>query len=234
MSADSAYRLALQQRLATGGLPYHAVASGDCCLQWQHLLIHCGILPLTAMPAANLALELNSPWLPPQAGSGFALLVGGQREALQQAQPLLDALAPQAGSWLYCGPLGAASFCRRVFDALFYLSGPLLLQTATSGQSATIDWPSLLLQQQQLLQQLAALSRDYLQQQGETPATADEQWQVLNDFRQPPLQQQHFARNLARLLLLANSLGENAQQLLEAALDLAAASAEPQNAKSPP
>ncbi|MEQ6291975.1 hypothetical protein ACFPAG_15325 [Vogesella sp. GCM10023246] len=234
MSADSAYRLALQQRLATGGLPHPAVARGDNCLQWQQLLIHCGPLPLTATPAANLALELNSPWLPPQASSGFALLVAGQRQALQQAQPLLDALAPQAGGWLYCGPLGAASFCRRVFDALFYLSGPLLLQAAASGQQTPIDWPALLLQQQELLQQLAALSRDYLQQQGEDAATADEQWQVLDDFRQPPLQQQHFARNLARLLLLADSLGENARQLLEAALDLAAASTGPQNAKSPP
>ncbi|MFC3533383.1 6-phosphogluconate dehydrogenase [Vogesella facilis] len=233
MSADSAYRLALQQRLATGGLIHPAVAAGDNCLQWQQLLIHCGLLPLSSTPAANLALELNSPWLPPQAGSGFALLVAGQRQALQQARPLLDALAPQAGGWLYCGPLGAASFCRRVFDALFYLSGPLLLQQAASGQPLPIDWPGLLLQQQELLQQLAALSRDYLQQQGDSAAANGEPWQVLDDFRQPPQQQQHFARSLAHLLLLAHGLGENARQLLETALDLAAAAA-PENAKSPP
>lgn len=233
MPADPAYRLAIQQRLASSGLPTSSVAADEHCLQWQQLLLYCGCLPLAVTPAANIALELNSPWLPAQPSGSFALLVAGHHQALQQAVPLLNALAPQAGCWLYCGPLGAASFCRRVLDALFYLTGPLLLQTANISRQAP-DWPSLLLQQKELLQQLAALSRDYLQRQGEAPATAAEQWQVLDDFRQPAPQQQHFARNLARLLLLLDSLGEQASQLLETTLAMPTAAPAAQNTKSPP
>ncbi|SCK18010.1 hypothetical protein [Vogesella sp. LIG4] len=218
MPTDPAYRHALRQRLQAAALDVTEQARANC-LQWQQLRIHCGVLSLAKPPRTAPDLEINSPWLPPQSGNGFALLVAGQPGALEQARPLLDALALQPGAWLYCGPLGAASFCRRAFDLLFYLSGPLLLQQLPQPDSKLIDWPTLLLQQQELLQQLAALCQDYLQQQGAAPITEQQQWQLLDEFRQPPARQQHFALNLARLLLLANELGENARQLLDTALD---------------
>ena len=216
MASDPNYRHALLQRLSGTALTVRAPARSPCLL-WQQLRIHCGTMPLAKPPRLQPDLEINSPWQPPAGNGGFALLVAGSRPALEQARPLLDALAVQPGAWLYCGPLGAASFCRRVFDVLFYLTGPLLLQQAP-GSSQPLDWPALLQQQQQLLTQLAALCRDYLQQQGAVVIGEAEQWQLLAEFQQPPAQQQHFALNLAQLLLLANNLGENARQLLETAL----------------
>lgn len=217
MACAPTYRHALLQRLSDTALTVRAPAHSHCLL-WQQLRIYCGTLPLSRQPRPLPDLELNSPWLPLTGEDGFALLVAGPRPALEQAQPLLDALAVQPGAWLYCGPLGAASFCRRVFDVLFYLTGPLLLQQTQSAPQQPLDWPTLLQQQQLLLGRLAALCRDYLQQQGVDAVHEEQQWQLLAEFQQPPAQQQHFALNLAQLLLLANNLGENARQLLEQAL----------------
>lgn len=59
----------------------------------------------------DVGIYLN-PW---GAQYGFALMVGGNKPALQQAAFSLDALAPMAPQgWLHCGPPGSGLFMRQL------------------------------------------------------------------------------------------------------------------------
>lgn len=59
----------------------------------------------------DVGIYLN-PWGPQY---GFALMVGGDQPALQQAAFSLDALAPKAQQgWLHCGPPGSGLFMRQL------------------------------------------------------------------------------------------------------------------------
>ncbi len=184
---------------------------------WQGITLHCRPLPLDASKPGD-HMELCLLWQPlPE--SPTALLVAGHPAKHQQCQPLLQSLAGAGQPWLYCGPTGAAGLCKRVFDSLFYLAGPALAQHASQAQGAAvqIDWLSLVRQQQQLADKLAALCRHYLTQHGvyQLPQDANS---VLDRFRQPPQQQAHYALTLATLLALALELGEPARKLFDSLL----------------
>ncbi len=50
---------------------------------------------------------------------GYCLMVGGQREAYDLAEPILAALAPKDG-YLYCGPSGAGHFVKMIHNGIEY------------------------------------------------------------------------------------------------------------------
>ena len=52
---------------------------------------------------------------------GYALMVGGSREAVAQVTPFLEALAPAADKgWLHCGPVGSGHFVKMVHNGIEY------------------------------------------------------------------------------------------------------------------
>ena len=193
---------------------------GHDIIIWQGITLHCRPLPLDADKPAD-DMELCLLWQPLPT-SPTALMVSGDPIKHQQCQALLQSLAGTGQPWLYCGPAGAAGLCKRVFDSLFYLAGPALVQHASQMQGAAvqIDWLSLVRQQQQLADKLAALCRHYLAQHGvyQLPQDADS---VLESFRQPPQQQVHYALTLATLLALALELGQPARKLFDSLLPTA-------------
>jgi 6-phosphogluconate dehydrogenase len=50
---------------------------------------------------------------------GYCTMVGGEREAFDQVEPLLRGLAPPGG-YLYCGPAGAGHFLKMVHNGIEY------------------------------------------------------------------------------------------------------------------
>ncbi len=54
------------------------------------------------------------------AKGGLCLMVGGEKEAFVQAEPLLSALADGKGACLYVGPSGAGHFTKMVHNAIEY------------------------------------------------------------------------------------------------------------------
>ncbi len=53
--------------------------------------------------------------------NGYALMVGGSREAVKQLEPYLRILAPGADKgWLHCGPAGAGHFVKMVHNGIEY------------------------------------------------------------------------------------------------------------------
>ena len=218
-------RDALLQRLPPADAA-QCTTQGNDIIIWQDLALYCAPLPINTPPPAQAALEACLLWQP-LPGCPPALLVGAEPLHHQRGQALLQALAGQDQAWLYCGPFGAAGFCKRVFDGLFYLAGPALAQHASMAQGAAvqIDWLALLQQQQLLADKLAALCRFYLARHGISQLPQDSQ-QVLDCFRQPPQQQAHYALSLATLLAVALASGEPARQLLDSLLASARAGAQ--------
>jgi 6-phosphogluconate dehydrogenase len=52
---------------------------------------------------------------------GYALMVGGPRDAVQAIEPVLKALAPAPDrGWLHCGPTGAGHFVKMVHNGIEY------------------------------------------------------------------------------------------------------------------
>ena len=51
--------------------------------------------------------------------AGYCLMVGGPREAFEQAEPLFKTLAPPEG-YLYCGPTGAGHFLKMIHNGIEY------------------------------------------------------------------------------------------------------------------
>ena len=52
---------------------------------------------------------------------GYALMVGGSREAVAQVTPFLEALAPAADKgWLHCGPVGSGHFVKMAHNGIEY------------------------------------------------------------------------------------------------------------------
>jgi 6-phosphogluconate dehydrogenase len=51
--------------------------------------------------------------------AGYCLMIGGPREAFDQAEPLFQALAPPEG-YLYCGPTGSGHFLKMVHNGIEY------------------------------------------------------------------------------------------------------------------
>lgn len=188
---------ALLRRLHACGLQPAANADGDS-LRWQGL--HLG--------DASTDIELNACQHPLAQQYGFMLFVGCTPALREQARPLLDALAPLPGAWLWCGPRGSARFCRAIFDTLAYINGPLL--SATLGSATPLpDWQAFFREQQTLAQHLLALARRYrhAQHDDSTPDLAA----LLQEFARPPHLHSHYALTLARLL----ELGLSQQQAMQ-------------------
>jgi 6-phosphogluconate dehydrogenase len=52
---------------------------------------------------------------------GYALTVGGSRDAVSAVRPLLEILAPAADrGWLHCGPVGSGHFVKMIHNAIEY------------------------------------------------------------------------------------------------------------------
>lgn len=204
MSSAIANRLLpLQLRLQA------TAASTQCHMDEQGL--HCGPHTLSAdtatLPAANLGIDFAPH--PLQQQLGFMLFVAGPARPDPTLSRYLDQLAPAPGAWLYCGPHGSARFCRQIFDALFYLCGPIL-GVPDSTQARLPDWPHLLQKQWQLAEQLLALCQAYRHQHQDPPLA--ELASLLTAMATPPAQQDHFALALARLLQAGLQQQANCQQ----------------------
>jgi len=53
--------------------------------------------------------------------NGYALMVGGAKEAVKQLEPALRALAPAPDKgWLHCGPAGAGHFVKMIHNGIEY------------------------------------------------------------------------------------------------------------------
>ncbi|RKQ63028.1 hypothetical protein C8E02_0042 [Vogesella indigofera] len=191
---------ALQQRLADCGLQPAASRHGTA-LCWQGLR-------LGGSDSADIDVELAVTPHPAARQYGFMLFVGCTPALREQARPLLDALAPAAGAWLWCGPRGAGRFCQRVFDAFLYINGPLLREAMQHGQTQP-DWAAFFTSQLQLGQQLLALAQQYRRAQHDD--SQPELSALLQEFARPPLLHSHYALTLARLL----ELGLAQQQLTQ-------------------
>jgi 6-phosphogluconate dehydrogenase len=50
---------------------------------------------------------------------GYCTMIGGDREAFEMIEPLLETLAPEEG-YLYCGPSGAGHFVKMVHNGIEY------------------------------------------------------------------------------------------------------------------
>jgi len=144
-------------------------------------------------------LELAGPWQEQGGQWGFILFVGGDAPALEQARPLLDALAPLPGAWLHCGPAGSASFTAAVFATLSQPLAALPQLTPERSPHDARDWQALLGKQLETTRRLGQLARDYLTSQG-LP-------EVAPSLAEPP---PHYASLLAQLLLvIASALDSN-------------------------
>jgi hypothetical protein len=91
---------------------------------------------------------------------GFMLFVGGPPAVLQQAAPVLDALAPLPGGWLVVGDALAPVFVAQVLQQLG-LGITHLAGFAAVGDAP--DWPAILDGQRALLTSSATLATRYLQ-----------------------------------------------------------------------
>src|SRR5262245_8068653 len=50
---------------------------------------------------------------------GYCLMIGGEREAFEQLEPLFKTLAPEKG-YLHCGPVGSGHFVKMVHNGIEY------------------------------------------------------------------------------------------------------------------
>lgn len=165
--------------------------------------------------------ELSGHWLRLGEEHGFPLFVGTQATTRPHLQPILDALAPQASAWLYCGPPGAACYTSRIFDALSLVCALAIKAGWASPGTApqAPDWATFFAEQQILSDKLLEISRLYLSFHPET--TELDPWQQLKEFNQTPSQQLHFAANLARLIVLALGQRQALQEIFERLLQAA-------------
>lgn len=169
--------------------------------------------------------ECAGHWLPPGVQYGFALYVGCDRAQRRRFAPLLDALAPRRAAWLHCGPSGAGWYAAHVVDALSAACA-LAMQAGWSTPGGTLhtpDWQAFFAGQAQLADRLLALSQRYLALCPAPAADRDDPWQSLAAFRRPPAEQDHFAGNLARLVVLALGQGIELQRIFETLAARAAA-----------
>ena len=191
---------ALLQRLAHCGLQ-PAAQRDAALLYWQGLRLGDG-------DSADIDVELAVTPHPAAQQFGYMLFVGCTPALREQARPLLDALAPAPGAWLWCGPRGAGRFCQRVFDAFLYINGPLLHDMLQPGQTQP-DWVAFFASQWQLGQQLLARAQQYRRAQHDD--SQPDLAALLQEFARPPLLHSHYALTLARLL----ELGLSQQQLTQ-------------------
>jgi 6-phosphogluconate dehydrogenase len=53
--------------------------------------------------------------------NGYALMVGGETEAVRHVEPILKVLAPAADKgWLHCGPVGSGHFTKMIHNGIEY------------------------------------------------------------------------------------------------------------------
>jgi len=159
--------------------------------------------------------ELAGHWLNLGVEHGFPLFAGTNADTRDQLQPVLNALAPQAGAWLYCGPAGSGCYASRIFDAIsvIYVLALKAGWPAPGEAPRPLDWNAFFSQQQDLANRLLELSELYLSLHSETTALNAEQ--QLAAFSLPPALQTHFAANLARLIVLSLGQHQALQQIFD-------------------
>ena len=206
------------RRLAARGLP-PASASGPASwpADWIGIALENGWLDLGRDGDAALTrrqrqcedagiafIELGGDWQAPAAEHGFMLLAGSRQPPAGEALTLLDALAPQAGCWLHCGPAHSARFCQRVFAALLHAGRAAL--PLPDAQPRALQWEEMLSSQWQLADKLRQLADAYLiEHLGQRPP-----------YPSPlPDEARHFAANLARSIALALPDSQDWPALLE-------------------
>ena len=195
-------------RLNTRALPTPARLAGEALL-WNGLRLGEWY---NGTATEMLDVELASMSHPLASEYGFMLFVGASPALCERARPLLDALAPVPGAWLWCGPMGSAQFCQRVFDAVLHIHGPLLSEQLLSPRT-TPDWADFFTRQLDLADKLRQLADDYrARHHDHEPLTLETlaPWLTL-----PPKQQSHYALTLARLLSLALAQQQAIQPLFE-------------------
>jgi hypothetical protein len=91
---------------------------------------------------------------------GFFIAVGGHPDTVDAVVPILDALAPQAGGWLYAGGRAAPHF----LAALVREAGMnwITLASQFAANPAAVNIPALWQQQGSALQRIALIAREYL------------------------------------------------------------------------
>lgn len=159
--------------------------------------------------------ELAGHWLSLGVEHGFPLFVGTHANTRDQLQPVLNALAPQAGIWLYCGPAGGGCYASRIFDAISVIY-VLALKAGWPAPGETprpLDWNAFFSQQQDLANRLLQLSELYLSFHPEM--TELDVGQQLAAFSLPPALQTHFSANLARLIVLSLGQRQALQQIFD-------------------
>lgn len=198
---------------------------------FDDLLIDTGPTPLTgrvdrahACRAAGLAYaELAGHWLEPGTELGFAVFAGATSADRDRLRPLLDALAPRAGAWLFCGPPGGGCYAAHTFDALTSAAA-LAMQAGWTCPGTPLqppDWGAFFRQQEELATRLLGWARLYLTLYPDLPEL--DPWAQLARFSAPPTAQAHFSANLARLIVLALGQGFAQQEILQTLLPLSPA-----------
>jgi 6-phosphogluconate dehydrogenase len=69
--------------------------------------------------------------------NGYSLMLGGAQEEVAGLERVLDALAPQPGQWLRCGPAGAGHFVKMIHNGVEYG----LMQAYAEGFALMQDHP---------------------------------------------------------------------------------------------
>jgi hypothetical protein len=217
------------QRLLAAGLPCEVPEAKPTWLppDWEgYLAGHCW-LDLAMDDSQSLAartehcqqhgialVEICTNWQPQGEVLGFMLLCGSNAPPSPAAVQWLDHCAPLPGAWLHCGPSGSARFTHHVMQALQHAWQLALRQGAATGRPQRLDWEALMQQQWQLADKLLQLSQAYLHSHGIVPDPADSAT-LRQRFALPPSHQQHFAANLALLIVLAMQQRDTLHDILQ-------------------
>jgi hypothetical protein len=209
--ASSAARLHALGHISAGLLVDNILVDTDTVgLKARHELARC---------CAHQGLgysEWAGHWLIPGVEQGFQLFTGSDVRQRDLLLPVLDALAPVPGAWLYCGPAGAGYYAAKVFDALtmaYTEAIKAVLPDLQQGVLQAPDWQHFFRQQQQLAQKILQFSELYLSLNPQE-ITLDP-WQQLQAFALPPRLQGHFSANLAHLMVLALGRHSAVQEIFE-------------------
>ncbi|NWK76941.1 hypothetical protein [Aquitalea sp. LB_tupeE] len=205
------------QRLLAAGLPCQVPEESPLWLpaDWEGYLAENCWLDLATDNSQALAgraehcrqhgiqlVEVCGSWLPQGESMGFMLLCGSNALPAPAAMQWLDHCAPLPGAWLHCGPCGSARYTHHVMQALQHAWQLGWQHNPTTAKPQQLDWEALMQQQWQLADKLLQLSQAYLRSHGMAPDPTDSAT-LRQRFAQPPSRQQHFAANLALLIVLA-------------------------------
>ena len=217
------------QRLLAAGLPCKVPEASPIWLppEWEGYLAGNCWLDLATDDSLALAaraeycqqhgvslVEICASWQPQGETMGFMLLCGSAERPCCSAVQWLDHCAPLTGAWLHCGPSGSARYTQHVLHALQHAWQLAWQQSPSTGKPQLLDWEVLMQQQWHIADKLLQLSQAYLSSHGITPDPADSSM-LRQRFALPPSHQQHFAANLALLIVLAMQQRDTLHDILQ-------------------